>query len=121
MSRQEKTVAIFRELVGGRAARLDPTRVPTDARARIASAMLADTSSPALEAVAAEIGFHLVDWQSEAAFLVALVLYPERFSDAEIAEGVRALLIHAPAHLLAAARLSGHPVDDIFAAEEEQA
>ena len=63
---------------------------------------------------AAELAFHLSDWRSDGAFLVALSLAPERFTPAEVADGVMAFLIHAPNHVAAAAKLAGFPVSDIF-------
>jgi hypothetical protein len=57
---------------------------------------------------------HVADWQGDAAFLVALHLFPERFTDEEIDEAVRSLLIHVPAHVIAAARLAGHSTEEIF-------
>jgi hypothetical protein len=36
-----------------------------------------------------EIAFHLTDWSSKAAFLVALHLFPERFTPEEIREGFK--------------------------------
>ena len=65
-----------------------------------------------------QIGFHLIDWQAEAAFLVALSLYPERFTDEEIQDGVEAFLIHAPSHVVEAARLAGIACDT-FSPEEK--
>ena len=35
-----------------------------------------------------DLAFHLSDWRADAAFLVALVLAPERFSAEEAAEGI---------------------------------
>lgn len=61
-----------------------------------------------------EIAFHLSDWQAEAAFLVAVHLYPERFSDEEIEEGVEACVGHATHHMMAAAHNAGHPLHDVF-------
>jgi hypothetical protein len=61
-----------------------------------------------------DIGFHLSDWHADAAFLVALHLFPERFTASEIEDGVFAFLHHAPNHVAAAAALFGHPVEDIF-------
>jgi hypothetical protein len=64
--------------------------------------------------VAADIGFHTADWQADAAFIVALHLFPDRFTPEEIDEGIRALLVHVPAHVIAAAKLAGYSTDDIF-------
>ena len=66
------------------------------------------------EMIARDIGFHMSDWNSDAAFVVDLHLFPERFTKREIEEGVRAFLIHAPNHIAAAAKLMGYPVEDIF-------
>lgn len=65
-------------------------------------------------AIARDIAFHLLDWSEDAAFLMAIQLFPERFTDEEILNGTIQLLIHAPNHLAAAATLSGNPVSDIF-------
>lgn len=61
-----------------------------------------------------DIAFHLSDWISDAAFIVAIHLWPEKFTAEEIREGVEGLLIHAPNHLAAAAALAGRPVVDVF-------
>ena len=63
---------------------------------------------------AREVAFHLSDWIADAAFLVALHLYPERFSKKEIDDGILAFLIHAPAHVMAAARIAKAPLTDTF-------
>jgi len=64
--------------------------------------------------VAQEIAFHLSDWRDEAAFLVALNIAPELFTQQEIEEGVTACLIHIPNHIAAAAKLAGWKMKDIF-------
>lgn len=56
----------------------------------------------------------MTDWNYDAAFITALLLFPERFSPEEIGEGIRAFLVHAPNHLAAAAKQFGYPVEDIF-------
>ena len=110
---EDKVKAIFRELAGDRAAILDGGRYPTGIAATITAALAAEPDNDA-SLQAKEIAFHLADWQAEAAFLVALHLFPERFTSAEICEGVEGFLIHAPHHVIAAARLGGYPTDDIF-------
>jgi len=112
----DKVLQIFRELVGERAARLDGSHYPADVNTRITAALCAEPPDPSGETRLRQdgIGFHLVDWQHEAAFLVALVLFPERFTDEEIRVGVESFLIHAPAHILEAARLGGYPTENIF-------
>ncbi len=101
---------IFRELVGDRVIRVDPSRHNADVIAIIARAL---SPTPG-DRKAYDIAFHLSDWASEAAFIVALQLFPERFSPAEIASGVDRFLVHAPNHIAAAAALSGQPIEDIF-------
>lgn len=111
-----KVAAIFRELVGDRAARLDGSHYNRDSAATIARALSPcpdDRNSPE-DIRTRDIAFHLTDWASNAAFIVATQLFPDRFTAAEIADGVESFLIHAPNHVAAAAALSGHPIEDIF-------
>lgn len=95
-------------LSGGRDLHL-PSEVEAG-RARIAEAL-----SPRLGTEDAhELGFHLLDWAHDAAFLVALCLEPRRFTTAEVEAGVDGFLLHAPAHVLAAARVAAVPAVDLF-------
>ena len=111
---REKVDAIFREVAGDRATMLEATRLPAGVTSTIKAALAAADAGDEEILHADEIAFHLTDWSSEAAFLVALHLFPERFTAEEIREGVQAFLIHAPHHIIAAARLAGHPTEDIF-------
>ena len=106
---QQKVLGIFTELVGERAAALDGAR-PGDATTRFADAL--SDEHPAERAH--DIAFHLTDWNSDAAFVVAALLFPGRFTPEELQDGIRAFLIHAPNHVAAAAFLSGWPIQDIF-------
>ena len=45
------------------------------------------------------IAFHMSDWNSDAAFVVALHLFPERFSHDEIKAGIGMFMTHAPNHI----------------------
>jgi hypothetical protein len=56
----------------------------------------------------------MVDWSYNAAFVVALHLFPERFTPEEIAAGIGMFCAHVPAHVIAAARLTGFPTEDLF-------
>lgn len=116
-----KTIEIFRELVGERALKLKGSHYPADVNSRITAALLQDEAAPSTEEVLRRdgIGFHLVDWQSNATFLVALTLFPERFTDEEIREGVDDLLGHVPAHILEAARLGGYSTENFFAQDSD--
>lgn len=107
---QEKVIAIFRELVGERASRLSASHYNRDAAAAIEAAL----ASSANHRKAHDIAFNLTDWASDAAFIVAVQLFPERFSAVEIADGVEGFLLYAPNHVAAAAVLFGYPAEDIF-------
>jgi hypothetical protein len=111
-----KVAAIFRELVDDRAGRLESSHYNDDSVAAIARALSASPENRALpEGVRArDIAFHLSDWASNAAFIVATQIFPERFTAAEIVHGVEGFLIHAPNHVAAAAALYGYPIEDIF-------
>lgn len=111
MSLDTKTDAIFRELVGPLADRLSGSHFLADVSARIAVVLAKDKTLTEEIKKAKEIGFHLVDWQTNAAFIVALALFPERFTDDEIDEGVTDFLIHAPSHVTRAAKLFGVDCD----------
>jgi hypothetical protein len=43
-----------------------------------------------------------------------LILFPERFTEEQIRDGIEAFIIHAPNHIAAAAKLRGLPIQDIF-------
>ena len=87
------------EPAGDRVEQLRSNAYPTEIAARIEAAI---TETYGKER-ASEIAFHLCDWIGEAAWLVALHLYPERFSDEEIEDELTSMLNHAPHHLAAAA------------------
>lgn len=107
---REKVAQIFIEAFGERAA-LFKGGVP----ARAANDRLAVALGEELEPlVADEVAFHLVDWETDAAFLVAFMMFPERFTSAELQAAVDMFLVHVPAHVQAAARLAGYEVPSIF-------
>jgi hypothetical protein len=110
ISVQDKVLAIFRELAPDRAERLAVDRPAVETIDAMAEALRHDYP----QAVARDIAFHLADWNWDAAFLVALHLFQERFSVDEVRAGVELLLVHAPNHLVAAAKLAGEPVRDVF-------
>ena len=105
-----KVQSIFTELVGARAEILKG-----DVAARGVNDILSNALASHHERLTADqIAFHLVDWNSDAAFIVAMLLFPERFTNDELAAGSDLMLCHVPAHVMAAARLAGHEVRDIF-------
>ncbi len=108
---QSKVLDIYRRAFGDVFERLSGKKpAPADLITRITNSL--SQSHPRERA--AQIAFHLTDWRFEAAVLVALCLFPERFTDEEIAAGMTDLIIHAPNHLAAAAKLAGYPVADVF-------
>lgn len=60
------------------------------------------------------IAFHLMDWTSDAAFILALATFPAEFSRNEIEYGATLLLGHVPNHVCAAARIGGFQCKDIW-------
>jgi hypothetical protein len=116
---RRKVDDIFRELAGAERAKWLEAGVPSRCMRRVAEAVNSESGYP--KNVARNIGFNVADWQADAAFLVALHLFTERFTDEEIDRGVLSLLIHVPAHVIAAARLAGHSTEDIFKELEERA
>ena len=84
---------MFAELVPDRAERLNFFSDALPAQERIAAAFRHDTPR------AQELSFHLTDIRADAAFLVALNLFPERFTAQEIVAGVYQLFAHVPYHL----------------------
>jgi len=68
---------------------------------------------------AANIGLHMADWNSDAAFIVALHLFPERFTPDEVRAGIGLFLGHAPNHIREACRLTGEYVWENFPDDDE--
>jgi len=109
-SYKEKVLEIFREMAGDRAYQTLGFILPEEAF-RVIGLALAKEYTPE---VAEQIAIHLTDWNSDAAFIVALILFPKRFTKNEIRRGVAQFLIHAPDHIAAAAKLGGWPITDCF-------
>jgi uncharacterized protein len=106
---RQKVVSIFRELVGIRAHRLDSAEVSHDAQEAAATALATD-----FDKRASDIAFHMTDWNWDAAFVVALHLFPEKFTSEEIDAGIRLFLCHAPNHIREACRLTNTYVWEVF-------
>jgi hypothetical protein len=97
--------ALFAELVGERAKRLDGSVIAELAMSVFAAALVDQYGEKATD-----IAFHLAEWNADAAFVVAVHLFPERFRAEEIAAGVGLFPVHAPNHIRAACDLIGHEV-----------
>src|SRR5262249_7779606 len=95
---RRKVRTIFAELGGERA-----PKIGMNGAQNVIAAALREELGPER---AADVAFHLSDWGEDAAFLVAVHLFPERFTAEEVRDGVMALLIHTPNHIAAAAHLA---------------
>ena len=111
----DKVLDIFAGLVGERARHLDGSVMATPAMDAITAAL---APGHGIEK-ANDIGFHMADWNSDAAFIVALHLFPERFTPEEIAEGIGLFLVHTPNHIREACRLTGSYVWESFPEDNE--
>jgi hypothetical protein len=109
-SLRTKVAQTFADAFGERAS-LFKGGIPARAANDRLGAALADDLDPL---IADQVAFHLVDWETDAAFLVAFLMFPERFTDEELQAAVDMFLIHVPAHVAAAARLAGFEVPDTF-------
>ena len=105
-----KVELLFREAFGKRAARLFSHRFVASTMHTVRDAFADDLPSAQAEAV----GFHLADWGSDAAFVVALHLFPERFTHDEIREATRMFAAHVPFHAAVAADILGFPGSDFL-------
>jgi|GEM_PF-2819690 len=103
-----KARKIFREFFR------DKTCNIPDVQDRIAKAVAEGSSKKKFLKKGLEIGFHLTDWHEDARFLIALSLFPERFTDAEIRQGVIWFLNHAGYHIPEAERLIMYPIRSHF-------
>ena len=97
-------------LFGERAGEFSDSEPSCEAADRIEEILAADFAPK----VAHDIAFHLTDWRGDAARLVAIINSPGSFSDDEIRSTLTAFLLHAPNHIVAAAKLGGWPANDIF-------
>lgn len=107
-----KVQAIFQELAGSRASSLLGEVAARQANDILGRALAAEHE----RLLADEMAFHLIDWNSDAAFVVAFLLFPERFTPEELRAATDIFLVHVPAHVMAAARLGGYEAQDIFVA-----
>lgn len=97
-----KVLAIFREGFGDLANRLDGSVMATPAMDAITGTLMNDYGVDR----ANDIALHMADWNWDAAFIVALHLFPERFTKEEIDAGLGMFLCHAPNHIREACRLT---------------
>ena len=115
---RKKVEAIFTELAGHRTRMLDGSTFPAGITSTITSPLSGPDASNEQVLCADQIAFHLTDWSSDTAFIVALHLFPERFTSEEIEAGVGLFLCHVPFHVIAAARLAGYQAEDLFSDDD---
>jgi len=106
-SPRDKAVAIFRELAGARA---DQFRSCPEIKRKAEDALRESFD----EKTSHDIVFHMTDWSDDAAFMAALLLFPERFTADEVRHGIMDFIIHVPNHVAAAAKLHDFPIQDTF-------
>jgi hypothetical protein len=97
-----KVSTIFSELAGDRSKRLNGSLIAEPAMSAIAAACAEQCGEKAHD-----LAFHMTDWNSDAAFIVAVHLFPERYTPEEIIAGVGMFLTHAPNHIRAACGITG--------------
>jgi hypothetical protein len=97
----EKALRILSELTGRKVK--DLKRHPRKAYEAVAEALARDFGKKR----AKEMAFHLADLSTDAAFVTALLLFPERFSRREIEDGFYQFVVHVPYHVIHIGRLSG--------------
>jgi len=105
-----KVKTIFEELVGARAEALDPTKHNRIVQEKIQAAFKEDLG----EEKARLLGFHMADWNADAAFIVALHLFPKKFTKREITAGIISFHIGATDHITAASTINGFHIEDPF-------
>jgi len=113
----KKVAAIFRELVGDQARELNGSMLSPRTKDAIAAALAERYGDD----TATKVALHMSDWNSDAAFVVALHLFPERFTPDEIEAGIGMFLIHAPNHIREACRLTNTYVWENFPYDDEDA
>lgn len=113
---KRKVLEIFRELTGDRAERLCGGGASGPAIDAITTALAVEYGADK----AWEIAFHMADWNWDAAFVVALHLFPERFTAEEIRAGLGLFLGHAPNHIRAACQLTDECVWTDFSSGDER-
>ncbi len=109
-SLRQKVRDIFTELTPDRATTLAGDRLAKNIIFRIKAIFAKEYGARK----ASTLGLHMSDWNQDAAFIVALHLYPERFTDEEIKVGIDLFLIHAPNHIRAACEITGQYVWENF-------
>ncbi|MEZ0385798.1 MAG: hypothetical protein ACAI34_01930 [Verrucomicrobium sp.] len=103
----DKTAQIFQELCPNHYKNLlDPLRPKsTEIGQELAERVSRVFAERFGQEKAREFAIHVTGFPSDTAFLVALFLFPERFTDDEVAAGIRCFGIEASHHAVAIAKM----------------
>ena len=104
---RETVTAIFTELTGPRAIQLSASKMAGGIMSTITDALCEKPATEQEWLFKDQISFNLSDWIADAAFLVALHLYPERFTPEQIRDGVDLLMCDMPDHISNLVQLHG--------------
>jgi len=109
-SLEKKLKAIYVEIAGDKGKAVTANRIAKNVIARIKAIYSKEYG----DRTASTLGMHMSDWHSNAAFIVAMHLFPERFTDEEIKTGIGLFLTHAPNHIRAACQITQQYVWENF-------
>jgi hypothetical protein len=102
-SARRKVEEIFNAAFGENAARVFSAQNVAPTMQTVKQAFAPEMDSEKAE----ELGFNMADWGSDAAFIIALHLFPERFTAGEIRAATSALASHLPYHVTNVAEALG--------------
>ena len=94
-SARRKVEEIFNAAFGENAARVFSAQNVAPTMQTVKQAFVPEMDSEKAE----ELGFNMADWGSDAAFIIALHLFPERFTSEEIRGATSAFAFHVPYHV----------------------
>jgi hypothetical protein len=106
----QKVQGLLRAVAGDLADRVSATTLHRVVIRRIKQAHVIDLGADD----ASRLGMHMSDWAGDGAFLLALHLFPDQFTDEEVRDGVARFLAHAPNHIRAACGITGSYVWEDF-------
>jgi len=104
----EKVQEIFQSAFGERAARSLSSHNVSHTMHTVIQAFGKELDATRAE----ELGFHMADWAGDAAFVLAIHVFPERFTPEEIRAGTLSLAAHLPYHVKAIAKVLGFSEDE---------
>ncbi len=107
-----KVHRIFAKYFGEELAkRLSGSRYLSDVNGRITHALVDGNWEDPKVLEMDKAGFNLIEWQSDAAFLVALSLFPDEFTNEDIQDGIESFMLDGARHVVTAARILEYDVE----------